>query len=257
MRKLCDGVTVSLTNGGFCQKAKLDLLIDLKKLKIKSLHMAILCELLNPLSTQDFLEKYYLRMPYAAPYSARRFEGFLSSSLLQEIIDSGHPDCWLPKEGLLPEESNLKSGTLNWKTALSSYQQGRTILIRSAEQAHLQIKSIAQDFHNFFKVPIDIQIYCTPSAQEGFTWHYDLADVFVIQCAGEKLFRLKKNTVNPRPLFMPKDQEYEKETNKIEIQCLLKQGDWLYIPAGYWHKARAITDSAHLSIGVLSSYPHI
>ena len=52
---------------------------------------------------------------------------------------------------------------------------------------------------------------------------------------------------------MPQNLEFHKEKNKTEIHCWLKAGDWLYIPKGYWHKARALKDSFHLSVGVLNT----
>ncbi len=74
----------------------------------------------------------------------------------------------------------------------------------------------------------------------GFSWHYDAEDVFIIQTAGEKEYSLRKNTVNPWPLeeTLPADMQYERELMPL-MRVLLRGGDLLYIPCGYWHKAEA------------------
>ena len=36
-------------------------------------------------------------------------------------------------------------------------------------------------------------------------------------------------------------------------RCLLAEGDWLYIPGGYWHRTQAAEESISLSVGVLSA----
>ena len=47
---------------------------------------------------------------------------------------------------------------------------------------------------------------------------------------------------------MPHDMQFERETTPV-IACTLLRGDWLYIPAGWWHVAFARTDSLSISAG--------
>lgn len=221
--------------------------------------MTILEELISPLSLVEFQQNYLCKAPYAAPFVARRFVYSDFWPVLTEIFGRGHNDCWLPHQGRLPAEKELCTGVLNTAQAKAAFQQGRTVLVRHAEKAHKDMGNIWADFGKLFNAPIDIQLYCTPSGEEGFDWHYDIEDVFVLQSHGEKEFRLKLNTITARPLpaKLPKDLCFEKELSRTETRCLLKAGDWLYIPAGYWHKARAIHSSFHISVGVRSSLPGV
>jgi 50S ribosomal protein L16 3-hydroxylase len=223
--------------------------------------MTILEKLIAPLSLKEFSDQHLFKMPFAAPFAAQDFKNLISWDLLGEILSSGHPDCWLPQQGLLPIDSSLATGRLTIKEARAGFEQGRTLLVRHAEKAHPKLKVIADNFHQVFQDPIDIQLYCTPPNQEGFDWHYDSEEVFVIQSVGEKEFRLRRNTINPWPLHfkVPKNMHFEQERPSPEIRCLLKAGDWLYIPSGWWHKAKAQTESCHLSVGVmaLSGYGYL
>lgn len=215
--------------------------------------MSILEELLSPMPFANFLEQHISQeMPYASPDKAAFMKNWVTWQLIIEVLKQRHNDCWLPFQGKLPDDEKLNSGTLNMEQFLWGFKNKRTLLIRHAERTHPLMDFIAKDFQLLFQCPIDLQIYCTPAQQEGFEWHYDLDEVFVIQTFGEKEFRLRKNTTTPRPLDRKAYQRtyFLKEPPAPEIRCWLKAGDWLYIPAGYWHKARAITDSLHVSVGV-------
>src|SRR5204862_57834 len=101
---------------------------------------------------------------------------------------------------------------------------------------------------------IDVHVYCAPGASPGFGWHYDAEDVFILQTVGSKEWWLRKNTVNPWPLVeaLPADMRYPREIMPV-LRCHLLAGDWLYIPAGYWHRTQAGEESISLSVGVLAA----
>jgi 50S ribosomal protein L16 3-hydroxylase len=216
--------------------------------------MSVLQELMGEQPAEFFLREHFCQQPFALPYAAEKFKDLISWNLLDEIFQSNYKDCWFAKEGKLPKDPNLNRGHVTTSQAQTAFQDGHTVLIRHAEKAHVKLAEIALNFYSQFKKPIDIQLYITPKGEEGFDWHYDVEEVFVIQSQGEKEFRLLPNTVTPRPLPMisKKNCLFHQEKKASEIRCWLKAGDWLYIPAGYWHKAKALTDSFHLSVGVLS-----
>jgi ribosomal protein L16 Arg81 hydroxylase len=215
--------------------------------------MSILESLVLDIGLNAFKERHFQKEPYAAPYRAEKYRNFLSWIRLKEIIENPCHDCWLPREGKLPEVKELSTGTLTFSEALNGFADGRTVLVRHSERHSKELAEIAAAFKTELGGDIDIQLYFTPAGEEGFNWHYDAEDVFVIQSFGAKEFRLLKNTTTPRPYKKNAEQSEDFKNEKMtpEIRCLLQAGDWLYIPAGYWHKARAVSDSFHLSVGVM------
>jgi ribosomal protein L16 Arg81 hydroxylase len=150
-------------------------------------------------------------------------------------------------------------GEVRWRStpeqARALLGEGHTIGVRHAERHDGALAELALDFQRDFAAPVDVHVYWTPPGQPGFGWHYDAEDVFVLQAHGAKEWSLRKNTVNPWPLVetLPADMEVEREIMPV-MRCLLRPGDWLYIPAGYWHATRAGADeSVSLSVGVLST----
>lgn len=203
------------------------------------------------MSRQQFEEKYLFKKPFAVPHKAGRFRRVVTWELLSEVLGNGHNDSWLPQRGRLPEDPELSKGVLTIEQAQKSFVAGRTVLLRHAERSSSKLEEIAGAFHQVFGRPIDIQVYCTPAGEEGFDWHYDSEDVFVIQSAGAKEFRLRENKLPREKLKIPCDfSSFPARASHQEMRCLLEPGDWLYIPAGCWHKARALRPSFHLSVGV-------
>jgi ribosomal protein L16 Arg81 hydroxylase len=127
------------------------------------------------------------------------------------------------------------------------------MFVRRAERYYPPLGNLAEEFRCAFQAPIDVHFFCTPPAAEGFGWHYDVEDVFILQTQGSKSYRLRKNTVNPWPLVetTPDDLTYEAERS-LAMECRLHAGDWLYIPPGYWHTTQAEEMSISLSVGVMS-----
>jgi ribosomal protein L16 Arg81 hydroxylase len=132
-------------------------------------------------------------------------------------------------------------------------EQGYTILVRHAERWDTGLAELAAGFSREFAGEVNVHLYATPPAEFGFGWHYDVEDVFILQTQGEKEYSLRKNTVNPWPVqdAIPQDMKYEREIMPL-MRCLLKSGDWLYIPAGYWHMGQAAESAISIAVGVLS-----
>jgi ribosomal protein L16 Arg81 hydroxylase len=133
---------------------------------------------------------------------------------------------------------------------------GYTIVIRHCELHDPRIAGLAKIFSETFRAPVDVHVYATPPGSFGFSWHYDAEDVFIFQCAGEKEYWLRKNTVNPWPLeeTLPTDMRYEREIMPL-MRVILRAGDLLYIPCGYWHRAQTTTcaeTAISLAVGVMS-----
>ena len=99
--------------------------------------------------------------------------------------------------------------------------------------------------------------YITPPSSRGFSPHYDVHDVFVLQVAGEKHWTIHE-PVLPDPLRTQpwNDRAAEVATaaqREPVIDAVLRPGDVLYLPRGFLHSATALGEiSAHLTIGVHS-----
>jgi hypothetical protein len=87
---------------------------------------------------------------------------------------------------------------------------------------------------------------------QGFDLHWDDHDVFVIQVSGRKKWRIQPPTRKWPLWFDTSEASKPKQNADTEILDIeLKEGDFLYVPHGWWHEASASeTHSLHLTIGV-------
>ena len=97
-----------------------------------------------------------------------------------------------------------------------------------------ELHQIEEDFHELIPGAVEAHLLVDDEGDEESTWHFEAEDMFLIQSMGEKYFYLKPDI-----------------HSKTVTNLRLKAGDWLYIPAGYLHRAKALTKSAELAIGVL------
>ena len=103
--------------------------------------------------------------------------------------------------------------------------------------------------------PVQINAYVTPPQAQGFSDHYDVHDVFVLQIAGEKRWFIHEPVLR----HPTRDQPWTDRRAAVEaaarqkplIDVVLRPGDALYLPAGFLHAAQALGEtSAHLTVGV-------
>lgn len=169
----------------------------------------------------SFFEEHYLRLPFSVPGGAKDIVAPALETLLNQDAD------------VLRAEDG-------------------TVRVRNAQEHDGKLKTLAESFHETLRAPINIHLYSTPADGQGFGWHYDVEEVFIIQCRGVKEFHLRKNSVNPWPVLetMPSNLEFEREVLPV-MRCRLEAGDWLYIPSGYWHAANAETESVTIAVGVM------
>ena len=103
--------------------------------------------------------------------------------------------------------------------------------------------------------PVQINAYITPPQSQGFSAHYDVHDVFVLQIAGEKQWFIHEpvfeSPLRSQPWNDRSTAVAEAATQAPVIDTVLRPGDALYLPRGYLHSAKALGGvSVHLTVGI-------
>ncbi len=208
-------------------------------------------ELLGDVPLAQFVNEYFLRLPFSRPGGCRHVVPLADWPAVAAILGQPGVDVLVGREGR-PWDGAAPPSPEQARALLA---EGYTVGIRHAERHSPGLAALAKGFEEDFLAPVDVHVYCTAAGQPGFGWHYDAEEVFILQTRGRKEWQLRKNTVNPWPLVetLPKDMRYQREIMPL-MRCTLQEGDWLYIPGGYWHATRAgDEESISLSVGVLSA----
>lgn len=213
--------------------------------------MQVLSTVLGSHNLDEFLEKFFNRLPLVTSGYAKDYQDHLNWKVIEEILKEKKSILRIVKNAQMVKDY----ANCSFQEARDYYNSGHSLVIKNSEKSHPLLHNLAVQFSSFFFGAVDIQVFCTPPQSVGFGWHYDVEDVYIFQTQGSKHFTLRQNTVHPNPTLtsLPKDLGFEKEKSDLFVNVTLKEGDWLYIPSGWWHKAETTDEgSMHISLGVLA-----
>ena len=138
---------------------------------------------------------------------------------------------------------------------LELFLDGHTVVLQGLHRMWPPLIDFAGALTTDLGHPVQVNAYVTPGSSRGFSAHYDVHDVFVLQVAGEKRWRIHE-PVHAAPL---RDQPWTDRKAAVEARAqeepvldeVLRPGDALYLPRGYLHAAEALGGvSCHLTVGV-------
>ena len=136
------------------------------------------------------------------------------------------------------------------------FADGTTIVLQALHRLWPPIIDFAGALAGELGHPVQVNAYITPAASRGFSAHYDIHDVFVLQLTGEKRW-IVHEPVHEWPLRTQSWTQHRARvadtvaTTEPTIDAVLRPGDALYLPRGFLHSAEALGDvSAHLTVGI-------
>ena len=138
---------------------------------------------------------------------------------------------------------------------LSLLCDGATLVLQGLHRTWAPLAGFAAALRADLGHPVQINAYITPAGNRGFATHYDTHDVFVLQVAGRKRWRIHE-PVMPDPLERQPwggraDEVTAAAAGDPVIDTVFAPGDALYLPRGWLHSAEAVGElSVHLTIGV-------
>ncbi|MFE4830860.1 cupin domain-containing protein [Streptomyces sp. NPDC056672] len=128
--------------------------------------------------------------------------------------------------------------------------EGASLVIDAVDELHPPVARGAMELEEWLRTGVQVNLYASWTAREGFGVHWDDHDVVVIQIDGAKRWKLYGPT---RTAPMYKDTaEPEPPPEEPVAELVLRPGDVLYLPRGWWHSVAASEGehSLHLTFGI-------
>lgn len=231
---------------------------------------ATLGRLLGRTDPQTFATSYWGRQLHLATMEERGgddFSDLFGLDAVDELIsDRGlrTPFLRVARDGsTLPERAYTSGGGIGAGIAdqvsddklLRLFADGATIVLQGLHRTWGPVRELAAALAADLGHPVQVNAYVTPPQNQGFSDHYDVHDVFVLQIHGEKSWALRE-PVHRDPL---RDQPWTDRRTAVEeqarrepaLETTLRPGDCLYLPRGWVHSARALGGlTVHLTFGV-------
>lgn len=131
----------------------------------------------------------------------------------------------------------------------SQLHDGASLVLDAVDELHQPAERLAQALEAVFRGRVQINVYASWTATEGFGTHWDDHDVIVVQLEGAKRWRLYGPT-RLNPLHRDTEAPEPPVGEPIE-EIVLRVGDMLYLPRGWWHAVAATEGrSLHLTCGL-------
>ena len=198
---------------------------------------------LGNIGPRQFLDKYWQKKPLLVRNAVPGFTGLLSRDELLDLAcrddaESRYIDCgdWTLKHGPQSRRDvTPRKGRAPWTVLV----QGVNLLIDEGDRLLREF-----DFIPYSRLDDLMASYATDGG--GVGPHFDNYDVFLLQGAGQRRWRIgaqkNKTLVDGLPLRILKNFKPTKE-------FLLNPGDMLYLPPQYAHDGVAVGECTTWSIG--------
>lgn len=220
---------------------------------------ATLARLVEPLSLDEFLGEYFDRRPVHLPGPPERARGLLTQDRVAGLLR--HGDRTGANVTVFPVPVEAASGD-----PVAAYMDaGYPVILNSARGASPAIDGICKDLGKALQAHVWPNVYATGTAGAPLNIHFDLHDVLVAQCEGEKEWRISSLRAD-RPLDVPEmrgtfdhviETMREQALASVDMTFTVKPGDVVYIPRGQFHMATTPSGrSLHVTFAIrpLSGY---
>ncbi|WP_405398483.1 cupin domain-containing protein [Streptomyces microflavus] len=128
--------------------------------------------------------------------------------------------------------------------------EGASLVIDAVDELHPAVGRANMELEQWLRTGVQTNLYASWTAKEGFGVHWDDHDVVVAQVDGSKRWKIFGPT---RTAPMYKDtEEPEPPPEKPLTEIVMRPGDLLYLPRGWWHSVAASEGehSLHLTFGI-------
>ena len=139
---------------------------------------------------------------------------------------------------------------------VARYRGGDTVVLQGLQHTNPHLARLANNLALALDHPVQVNAYLSPASARGLDLHFDFHDVFVVQLAGSKRWRvwapLPRTTDPVKGRHSIASPRFD-ELGDAMLDLTLEAGDCLYLPRGYPHVAETTDQhSDHLTVGLLA-----
>jgi ribosomal protein L16 Arg81 hydroxylase len=217
---------------------------------------ASFARLIEPMGVDAFLERLWEKEPHHFAHGdRRRFDDVFSAAELDRVIEFGRPRP--PEirvvslgENVKPSDFQQDDGRPDVNQLRRLFAEGNTIVLNGLDRFSPSVAAFVQAIQAYVAFRVTPNAYLTPRGSQGLQPHLDNHDVFVVQLAGAKTWRIYHQAESCPLSGTIAELALTRETLPEPRLIELSEGDVLYIPRGWVHDAETGRQSSlHLTLG--------
>lgn len=195
--------------------------------------------ILTGFNIEEFLREYWqkkpllIRNPWAAwtnPLEAEELAGLACESEVESRLVIGGQNDWTVEHGPFADDRFAALGKSPW-----------TLLVQAVDHHIPEVAALIAPFRFIPDWRIDDVMVSYATDSGGVGPHYDQYDVFLIQGAGQRRWRIGQSCDESSALLPHEDLRLLADFETTD-EWLLEPGDILYVPPGIAHDGVAVSD---------------
>ncbi len=228
---------------------------------------AVFSWLVAPHSIDDFAGHYERAPFHISRNESGRYDRYFSLQEMERVLfgcELNVKDLQIIKDGTAARpETYTRSHSepkhpldqaageiVNPDRASALFASGCTVVLDNVNKYSASMASLCRDLEMFFGCHVNPNVYMTPPGNQGFAVHYDTHDALIVQIRGSKHWRVYESAFR-----LPLEHQYwDKKlypAGNMVLDMEMRPGDFLYIPRGCLHEAKANDElSLHVTIGL-------
>lgn len=217
-------------------------------------------DFIAPLSVAEFYSNYWNKKPVLIPSSnARRvkfdWNDFNNLFEVRSHWTENNVKLILNSRAVSPDfyMENSAIRVANIGQVQNFLAMGASLVVDAVEQISPGVRQITDMLARKFGGSAGANYYASFKGVQAFASHYDTHEVFALHCEGEKRWRIYQNRADNAlniPTGEDAQQRIDAAKGPVLMDIVMRPGDLLYIPRGYFHDAMATDEaSLHLTFG--------
>lgn len=221
----------------------------------------VVARLIHPLPLEDFIHRHWQsQLLVINRESPEYFHDILTIENIDELLSTrpipairvhlGKDAVGVPADAYIARGDQGDGTYVRPSDVLRLHKQGNTIILRTMHLFLEKLGTLCEATEAFFHCSAQANIYVTPENTQSSYPHWDAHDIFVLQIAGTKRWRLHASEVQ-QPLYTYRFDPARHEVGPQVDEFTLHAGDIAYLPRGMAHNPVAEGYSVHIALGVL------
>ena len=231
--------------------------------------IADLAALLAPVTPEQFFAEHHDKAPLQVRGTPGKFAQVLSWRGINRLLDMTH--IWtstslklvldsqaVPAEQFCTRAVSRDGGQVlqpDAKLVQGWIARGASVVMNDVDSLTPGLASVSNALESAGLGKAQANVYISWQSHKAFRTHYDTHDVWAVQVEGEKTWNIWEGRAEwpiAHPAFRSQTQEHHDQARgKLRGTVLMKPGDLLYLPRGWYHDALAEAPaSVHVAYGV-------
>lgn len=215
-------------------------------------------QVIAPLSRDKFVRDHWNKAFARMQGPAERFQALFGWDELNAVLEQHRltpPRLALYKDGQPVDPARYVTPPHMGTPRIDSgglavcVAEGATLILNDAQEISPRLRALMQQFQGALHTDTFANLYAAWHSQKAFDMHWDPQDSIILQLSGKKRWKVYKPT-----RLHPLEDDIEKPappTGEPVWEGVMKEGDAIYIPRGWWHVVFPLNEpSLHLTVSL-------